>query len=170
MKRIISWIEPRRSRFEKFSSPEPLDFYITSARWNPLVFHNYAAKWNEKFGGRVGFKNRNRPNIVIRPIKFQTGLFCMPNSEDRYISFTPHLASFYLDWLHKLLSNLGGRGRGTPLYKPYRYVPPHRVGFLRRFFFFDEFCSELQGWMFKQLNFQVCGAVEERCWIYKLER
>ena len=21
----------------------------------------------------------------------------------------------------------------TPLYKPYRYVPPHRVGFLRRF-------------------------------------
>ena len=26
-----------------------------------------------------------------------------------------------------------GRGGGTPLYKPYRYVPPHRVGFLRRF-------------------------------------
>ena len=24
-------------------------------------------------------------------------------------------------------------GRGTPLYKLYRYVPPHRVGFLRRF-------------------------------------
>ena len=24
-------------------------------------------------------------------------------------------------------------GEGTPLYKPYRYVPPHRVGFLRRF-------------------------------------
>ena len=24
------------------------------------------------------------------------------------------------------------RGGGTPLYKPYRYVPPHRVGFLRR--------------------------------------
>ena len=23
-------------------------------------------------------------------------------------------------------------GGGTPLYKPYRYVPPHRVGFLRR--------------------------------------
>ena len=22
---------------------------------------------------------------------------------------------------------------GTPLYKPYRYEPPHRVGFLRRF-------------------------------------
>ena len=22
---------------------------------------------------------------------------------------------------------------GTPVYKPYRYVPPHRVGFLRRF-------------------------------------
>ena len=21
----------------------------------------------------------------------------------------------------------------TPLYKPYRYMPPHRVGFLRRF-------------------------------------
>ena len=27
----------------------------------------------------------------------------------------------------------GGRGRGTPLCKLYRYVPPHRVGFLRRF-------------------------------------
>ena len=26
----------------------------------------------------------------------------------------------------------GGPG-GAPLYKPYRYVPPHRVGFLRRF-------------------------------------
>ena len=24
-------------------------------------------------------------------------------------------------------------GGGTPLYKPYRYVPPQRVGFLRRF-------------------------------------
>ena len=23
-------------------------------------------------------------------------------------------------------------GEGAPLYKPYRYVPPHRVGFLRR--------------------------------------
>ena len=136
MKRIISWIEPRRSRFEKFSSPEPLDFYITSMRWKSLVFHNHAAKWNEKFGGRAWFKNRNRPNIVNRPIKFQTGLFCMPTSEDRYIRFTPHLASFYLDWLHKLLSNPGGgRGAGTPLYRPYRYVPPHQVGFLRLFFF-----------------------------------
>ena len=27
----------------------------------------------------------------------------------------------------------GGGRRGTPFYKPYRYVPPHRVGFLRRF-------------------------------------
>ena len=26
-----------------------------------------------------------------------------------------------------------GRGRRTPLYKPYRYVPPQRVGFLYRF-------------------------------------
>ena len=24
-------------------------------------------------------------------------------------------------------------GGGTPLYKLYRYVPPHRVGFIRRF-------------------------------------
>ena len=24
-------------------------------------------------------------------------------------------------------------GGSTPLYKPYRYVPPHRLGFLRRF-------------------------------------
>ena len=28
---------------------------------------------------------------------------------------------------------VGGGGEGTPLYKPYRYVPPQRVGFLRRF-------------------------------------
>ena len=27
----------------------------------------------------------------------------------------------------------GGVGVGTALYKPYRYVPPHRVGFLRCF-------------------------------------
>ena len=27
----------------------------------------------------------------------------------------------------------GGGGGGTLQYKPYRYVPPHRVGFLRRF-------------------------------------
>ena len=27
----------------------------------------------------------------------------------------------------------GGRGRDTLLYKPYRYVPSHRVGSLRRF-------------------------------------
>ena len=26
-----------------------------------------------------------------------------------------------------------GGGVTTPLYKPYRYVPPHRVGYLRRF-------------------------------------
>ena len=26
-----------------------------------------------------------------------------------------------------------GTPRGSPLNKPYRYVPPHRVGFLRRF-------------------------------------
>ena len=135
MKKIISWLEPRRSRFEKFSSPEPLDFHITSARWKPLVFHNYAAKWNEKFGGRAWFKNRNRPNIVIRPIKFQSGLFCMPTSEDRYIIFTPHLASFYLGCTSCSQTREGGGDAGTPLYRPYRYVPPHQVGFLRLFFF-----------------------------------
>ena len=27
----------------------------------------------------------------------------------------------------------GGERVTTPLYKPYRYMPPHRVGFLRRF-------------------------------------
>ena len=27
----------------------------------------------------------------------------------------------------------GGGGEGTPLYKPYRYVPPQTVGYLRRF-------------------------------------
>ena len=26
-----------------------------------------------------------------------------------------------------------GGGGGTPLYKPYRYMPPHRVGFLSCF-------------------------------------
>ena len=32
---------------------------------------------------------------------------------------------------YRLQSSRGGGG--TPLYKLYRYVPPHRVGFLRRF-------------------------------------
>ena len=32
------------------------------------------------------------------------------------------------------LSDLGrGRGEGTPLYKPYRYVPPQRVGLFSPF-------------------------------------
>ena len=31
------------------------------------------------------------------------------------------------------ISFTGGGGGGTPLYKPYRYVPPLRVWFLRRF-------------------------------------
>ena len=35
-----------------------------------------------------------------------------------------------LDFLHP---ERWGRGGGTPLYKLYRYVPPHRVGFLCRF-------------------------------------
>ena len=38
-------------------------------------------------------------------------------------------------------------GGGTPLYKPYRYVPRHRVGFVRRFglktgIHFAHFCLE----------------------------
>ena len=43
---------------------------------------------------------------------------------------------------------------GSPLYKPYRYVPPHRVGFLRRFglktslIHFAYFGLE-SGWVFK---------------------
>ena len=28
----------------------------------------------------------------------------------------------------------GGGGGGTPLYKPYGYVPPHRVGFFEQLF------------------------------------
>ena len=32
-----------------------------------------------------------------------------------------------------LFSYLYPGGGGTPLYKLYRYVPPHRVGVLRRF-------------------------------------
>ena len=31
------------------------------------------------------------------------------------------------------LAFFSGGGGGTLLYKPYRYVPPHRVGFLPRF-------------------------------------
>ena len=30
-------------------------------------------------------------------------------------------------------SSSAREGGATPLYKPYRYVPPHRLGFLRRF-------------------------------------
>ena len=30
-------------------------------------------------------------------------------------------------------SSIEPGGRGTPSYKPYRYVLPHRIGFLRRF-------------------------------------
>ena len=42
---------------------------------------------------------------------------------------------------------------GTPLYKPYRYVPPHRVGFLGRFglktgIHFVHFGVE-SGWVFE---------------------
>ena len=32
----------------------------------------------------------------------------------------------------KIVYDPGGGG-GTPLYNPYRYLPPHRAGFLRRF-------------------------------------
>ena len=72
----------------------------------PVVFHNLAIKWNNKFGEPAWIKNRNRPNIVIRPITFQTVLFRMPNSEDRYNrSLTPYLVSSYLDCLYKLFSN-----------------------------------------------------------------
>ena len=33
----------------------------------------------------------------------------------------------------KLFWPSGEGGGGTPLYKPYRYVPPYRVGFLHHF-------------------------------------
>ena len=33
----------------------------------------------------------------------------------------------------QLVSEGGGAGGVTPLYQPYRYMRPHRVGFLRRF-------------------------------------
>ena len=36
-------------------------------------------------------------------------------------------------------------GGGTPLYKPYRYLPPHRVGFLRR----CPFWSGIRGLVFE---------------------
>ena len=45
--------------------------------------------------------------------------------------------SSFLSWettqWHRGGKGRGGEGGGTPLYKPYRYVPPQRVGFLRRF-------------------------------------
>ena len=52
----------------------------------------------------------------------------------------------YLTSIHRKESLLS-RG-GTPLYKPYRHVPPHRLGFLRRFglktgIHFTHFCLEL---------------------------
>ena len=54
----------------------------------------------------------------------------MPNSEDRCnSSFTPHLAYFILTGC----TSCSPREGGTLLYKPYRYVPSHRVGCLRRF-------------------------------------
>ena len=34
---------------------------------------------------------------------------------------------------HLADAELGGGGGTTPLYKPYRYVPPQKVSFLRRF-------------------------------------
>ena len=40
-----------------------------------------------------------------------------------------HWLCFAVQWLRFWF----GRGEGTLLYKPYRYVPPHRVGFLHRF-------------------------------------
>ena len=42
-----------------------------------------------------------------------------------------HRARSRSDELHRLPSAV--RPGGTPLYKPHRYVPPQRVGFLRRF-------------------------------------
>ena len=33
----------------------------------------------------------------------------------------------------KIVYDPGGGGGGTPLSNPCRYLPPHRVGFLRRF-------------------------------------
>ena len=35
--------------------------------------------------------------------------------------------------MDRRVTSPGGKGGGTPSCKPYRYVPPHRVGFLRRF-------------------------------------
>ena len=50
----------------------------------------------------------------------------------------------------------GGRGAGTPLYKLYRYVLPHRVWFLRRFGLktgknFGHFGLE-SGWFLRELR------------------
>ena len=47
--------------------------------------------------------------------------------------------------IEKALSPYPGEG-GTPLYKPYRYVPPHRVGFLRRFGLKRVYTLPILGW------------------------
>ena len=39
-----------------------------------------------------------------------------------------------------------GGGGGIPLYKPYRYVPPHLVGFLRRFGLKPVYTSPILVW------------------------
>ena len=46
--------------------------------------------------------------------------------------FDKIFAWLFFPWNH-ILRPPGGGGRATLLYKPYRYVPPQRVGFLRRF-------------------------------------
>ena len=54
----------------------------------------------------------------------------------------------YLTSIHRKKFLIIPGGGGTPLYKLYRHVPPHRVGFLRRFglktgIHFTHFCLEL---------------------------
>ena len=51
------------------------------------------------------------------------------------------------------LDSARGRGRGTPLYKLYKYVPPHLIGFLCHFglktgIHFAHFGLE-SGWVFE---------------------
>ena len=55
----------------------------------------------------------------------------------------------------------GGGGGGTPLYKLYRHVPPHRVGFLRR-------CGLKTGIHFAQFGLESGMVFEGTTGLYEL--
>ena len=83
---------------------------------------------------------------------------------------------FLIFSLRLLYTCIWGGGGVTPLYKPYRYVPPHRVGFLRCFglkmgvhfahFGLERvwFPKELRiVWMYLSFQFQISKKEREIC-------